>query len=457
MPSSRLIGAVGIVAGLLVLAVFAAPGVAAFGPEPDSPHVPASAPIRIEFSRSMDHGSVERRLSIDPPVPGEIEWDGDALLYHPIEGWPSGQDISVRLGAGSRSTRFLPLLRSIEWTFQVGEPRLTYLWPSEGPAELYLLDLSTQKRTQLTQTTGGVTDYSVAPGGNSIVYSSLGDDGSSEIRRLDLVQASDELIYACDATTRCLAPVISPDKQLLAFEQFEWETSEAGRQVPGMRHVLLMPLTSETEPRSVQPESQVTNSPDWSPGGLLTFYNQSLSAVAFLEPDSSQTANFVPNGLGYLGSWSPDGEYLILPEIVFPSETEQQGSDQADFFSHLYRVEAATMDVRDLSLGTVEDASPAYSPDGEWIAFARKFLDDRWTPGRQVWIMKSDGSRPRPLTDDPDFSHAALVWNPDSARLAYMRLSQTDPNVMPQIWMSDLDGSAQEFLVEGGYLPQWIP
>ena len=201
----------------------------------------------------------------------------------------------------------------------------------------------------------------------------------------------------------------------------------------------------------------MANSPDWSPGGILTFYNDSLSAVTFLEPAGLQSLNMVPNGLGFLGSWSPDGQYLILPEIVFPAASELEGGDQVDFFSHLYRIESATLDIEDLSLGMVEDASPAYSPDGEWIAFGRKYLDERWTPGRQVWIMRADGSQARPMTDDPDFSHASLVWNQDSSRLAYMRLSKADPNEMPEIWMIDREGEAREFLVEGGYLPQWIP
>jgi Tol biopolymer transport system component len=319
------------------------------------------------------------------------------------------------------------------------------------------MDLTTHERSRLTETEAGVIDYSVGPGGTSIVYAAARRDGSSDIRLIDLVIGSDNLLYECSGSNRCQAPVISPDGNLLAFEQFGWETNAAGRRVPGARQVWMMPITAETEPTRVQSQEQATNSPDWSPDGILTFYNDSLSAVAFLEPQSIRPLNLVPNGLGLLGSWSPDGDYLILPEIVFPSEAELTDGDQADFFSHLYRVEAATLNVKDLSFGTVEDASPAYSTDGEWIAFGRKFLDERWTPGRQVWIMRADGSQPRPITDDPDFSHASLTWNPDSTHIAYMRLNQSDANDVPEIWMTDREGKMHEFLVEGGYLPQWIP
>ncbi|MFV1859400.1 MAG: Ig-like domain-containing protein [Anaerolineales bacterium] len=452
---AALLGALGVLVGLVLIGGFAAPEVTAFGPDSGSPHVPASAPIRIEFDRPMDRISVETRLSMEPAIPGEITWEGNTLLYRPIESWPTGQDILVGLEAGARSTRFLPLLRSLDWSFQVGEPRLAYLWPSGGPSELYLLDLTSQKRSRLTETEAGVIDYSIGLDGTSIVYTALLEDGGSEIWLMDLETGSDELLYACSSASRCQAGAISPDGTLLAFEQIEWETSAAGRRVPGARQVWLMPIGPGGQPTRVQPEEQVTSSPDWSPDGILTFYNGSLGAVIFLEPEGLQPLNLVPNGLGLLGSWSPDGDYLILPEIVFPTEADASG--QADFFSHLYRVEAATMDIKDLSIGTVEDASPVYSPDGEWIAFGRKFLDERWTPGRQVWIMRADGSQPRPITDEPDLSHASLAWNPDSTRIAYMRLNQADPNEMPEIWMTNLEGKVHEFLVEGGYLPQWIP
>ncbi len=317
-----------------------------------------------------------------------------------------------------------------------------------------MLDLSTQKRSRLTETEAGVIDYSPGPRGNSIVYTAARGNGSSDIRLIDLVTGSDILLYECGAASRCQSPAISPDGQMVAFEQFDWDTSAAGTRVPGARQVWLMPNVSGASPTRVHPEEQVTNSPDWSPDGILTFYNDSLSAVTLLEPQGLEPVNLVPNGLGLLGSWSPDGDFLILPEIVFPLEAED---GEADFFSHLYRVDAASLDVEDLSLGTVEDASPAYSPDGEWIAFGRKYLDERWTPGRQVWIMRADGSQPRAITDDPDFSHSSLAWSPDSTHFAYMRLNLADSNQVPEIWMTNREGNEYQFLVEGGYLPQWIP
>jgi Tol biopolymer transport system component len=106
----------------------------------------------------------------------------------------------------------------------------------------------------------------------------------------------------------------------------------------------------------------------------------------------------------------------------------------------------------------VEDTSPAYSPDGRWLAFARKFLDtERWTPGRQLWVMEADGENAYALTHDEFFSHAALAWSPDSQTIAFVRAHRTSPDVPPEIWIINVDGSNPIRLVIGGYAPQWIP
>ncbi len=48
-------------------------------------------------------------------------------------------------------------------------------------------------------------------------------------------------------------------------------------------------------------------------------------------------------------------------------------------------VTVKTNDRRNLSgEDQVEDYSPAVSPDGTQLAFARDYFDARWTPGRQL-------------------------------------------------------------------------
>jgi dipeptidyl aminopeptidase/acylaminoacyl peptidase len=171
------------------------------------------------------------------------------------------------------------------------------------------------------------------------------------------------------------------------------------------------------------------------------------------------------NDMGLMGSWSPDGTFLLLSDIVFPQveygEENEEVEGQASFYSHLYRVNANSGFVVDLTggnTGTVEDASPSYSPDGEWIAYTRKYLEEeRWTLGRQLWLMRPDGSDAYQLSDEPFYGHSSLAWSPDSSAIAYMRKSQLDISQPGEIWLIEIDEGEPDQLVVGGYLPQWIP
>ncbi|MBI3176588.1 MAG: hypothetical protein HYZ35_01225, partial [Chloroflexi bacterium] len=95
---------------------------------------------------------------------------------------------------------------------------------------------------------------------------------------------------------------------------------------------------------------------------------------------------------------------------------------------------------------------------GQWLAFARKQLvQNQWTPGRQLWLMRADGQDARALTSDPFDNHSAFVWSPDSARLVYMRFNVAALSELPTVWIIDISGAGETELAPGGYLPEWIP
>jgi Tol biopolymer transport system component len=99
-----------------------------------------------------------------------------------------------------------------------------------------------------------------------------------------------------------------------------------------------------------------------------------------------------------------------------------------------------------------------YSPNGATIAFARKYLDsERWTFGRQLWIMNADGSNAHPITDEPNFNHFDLAWSWDGLMLAYVRFNEAQIFKPPELWMINADGSNPIQLIIGGYSPLWIP
>ena len=76
------------------------------------------------------------------------------------------------------------------------------------------------------------------------------------------------------------------------------------------------------------------------------------------------------------------------------------------------------------------DAGAAWSPDGKRIAF---------THDGELWVMRSDGSRQRPL----GAIGAGPAWSPDGKRIAFTRVG--DVNVV------NADGSDLRALPDGGF------
>jgi Tol biopolymer transport system component len=87
-------------------------------------------------------------------------------------------------------------------------------------------------------------------------------------------------------------------------------------------------------------------------------------------------------------------------------------------------------------------ANPAWSPDGQQIAFIRG-----QPPG--IWVMRSDGGEAHQLTRGPSPQHAP-AWSPDGTRIAFTRAKG--------IFVMNADGTKLRRIthrVEG--IPSWSP
>jgi len=458
-----LLAALGLGAGLLLAAALSAPRLVAVLPGDSARDVSSKASLRLTFNRPMDHASVESRLLIDPRPAGEMHWEGTTLVFQTSEPWPAGGHVAVRLAGGARSASGLPLIGAVAWAFDVGVPRVIYLWPAEGPADIYARALEASDPARLTST-AGVLDFRVTSDGAALVYATQVSGGQVELRRREFPTGADDALYTCPTGFVCRVPTLSPDGAWLAFEQEEPGTA-GGPSGAVLSRVLLYAVGSGDAPFPAAAVDHSTSRPSWSASGWLAYYDHSLQAYAFLtRPSSAEQAadRYVPNALGDRGEWSPDGESFVFPELAFVAESPVDETEQPPlFYSHLYRLDVRSGAILDLSGEKgylVEDAGASYSPDGHWLAFSRKYLDpSRWTLGRQVWRMRSDGLNPEALTDEPGLNHSALAWSPDGQYLAYMLFDQTDMTRPAEIWWRSADGSAGGVLVVGGYAPAWSP
>ncbi len=169
----------------------------------------------------------------------------------------------------------------------------------------------------------------------------------------------------------------------------------------------------------------------------------------------------MPNKTGEAGSWHLGGSTFAAKEIVLETFSSAETLTNShlmvyDLTRQNSRGEAHTTDLTQAA--DLEDAAPVFSPDGEWIAIARRYLDNtRWTPGRQLWLIKADGSEARQLTQANDYSHHDFAWSLDGKQLAFVRFNQMTLTEPAELWLIELDGSHPIELVKGGTAPQWLP
>ena len=98
-------------------------------------------------------------------------------------------------------------------------------------------------------------------------------------------------------------------------------------------------------------------------------------------------------------------------------------------------------------------SDPMLSPDGTKIVYCSL----RDTIYSQIYVMNSDGTSTKRITDHNSGDACGPVWSPDGKKIAYYAFAQTQPSRDPEIWLMDADGSNPKKLTDHGMDPSWSP
>ena len=433
------------------------PRVTGYSPADGAQDVSTGAAIRITFSQPMGHAGTEARFQIDPPVEGRFAWTEETLTYDPTGALVPGSTYTVTLDAGAPSQYGRGTLAGSTWRFYVGQPQLLYMARDEtGHFQLYLAG---DPPAQLSAGEADVWGYAVHPEGTSVVYSvDRGDGGDKDVAAdegtdlwlVDRAGKERRLLLRCPDAS-CTAPAWSSDGTWIAYERQDLSASMIGvRAGPVVPEIwLLDPANGKTRPLYEEAPTP-GRTPLWSPTGQrLAFYDLTEMAIQIVDLESGEQQLF--DSLGGVGSWDPQGERMILPEVSFHNQPGTGELLVVDFATR----KVATLDVP----GTSEETVPRWAPDGAWIAYGRAQLaDGTSTAGTQLWIMRPDGTDAHPLVTDAAANLGAYAWRPDGGAIAYVRLrveEMMDPH--PALWVVTLpDGETQQVASEA-ILPGWLP
>jgi TolB protein len=260
----------------------------------------------------------------------------------------------------------------------------------------------------------------------------VGTDGSGRQRLLDCPDGS------------CGNIAWFPDGRRLIYER---RNNLVPGTAPGPPHLWWLDLASAETWSVFQDSQQIGYGAGFSPDGQwLSYVSPTEQGVQLFHMESGE-GFLVPTQMGGPVVWDPEGIALLLTDI------RQRGEG---FAVHLLRADLAGSELVDLSgEAEVEDSAPAWSPDGEWVAFGRKLAGV--SMGRQIWLMRPDGSQARYLTAEPEIHYGEPEWSPDGRYLLFQAFFLREVGAKPSVWLFDLETDRLLEVVKPGSRPGWLP
>jgi TolB protein len=308
----------------------------------------------------------------------------EARNFNPV--WsPDGRFIafhSVGESVGMRSSASASYIYDLENETTISLPQALYIY-DWSPDSAFLL-----------------TAGSTHEGGDSEIYL-LRSDGSG------LQALTDNQVM--DST-----PAWSPDGTQIAYLS---GFPEATLMVMSATGENLRPLTIDL---AVNREVQ----PVWSPDSQVIAFVvdgehvglDQLSEIYIVHADGTSLRQLTnTGGVNLNPRWSPDGTHLVF--YGYAPGAFDDVSDTSSLRTEVFLMNADGSDLVDLTQNSGLDYQPAWSPDGEWIAFASTRIWQSENPRGGIFIMRPDGSDLRMVTSEPPFNEGGReanspVWRP---------------------------------------------
>jgi hypothetical protein len=173
---------------------------------------------------------------------------------------------------------------------------------------------------------------------------------------------------------------------------------------------------------------------EWSPDGSTLVYGEGLGSLTFVDAQDGSIRRIPVPGLDWIDglAWSPDGRWIVVA-----------GGEDAPGVADLWLVLPDGTDVHRLTdTPQVEEAQPAPSPDGSWIAFVTSDGIER--------IPADGGPGETVVPTPPDAALSDPGWSPDGTFLTFVVSTETTSTVyaLPE-------GGSDAFPIAPGTASAW--
>jgi Tol biopolymer transport system component len=441
---SIIAGLVVLIGGVVALGDHVGVPVVGYTPrEGDTP--PVTTSIQITFGEMVDTVGAEGHFSIEPAVEGRFRWEHNTLIFTPDPAFQPGQVYIVRLSSGVESATGRRSNRSLSWSFKPRQPRIVYLAPADAPSQgLWVIGQGGVRPEELFAPDQGILDYALNHDGTQIALTVYDNDQATDIWIFDLQNEDKRQVTACSPAL-CENPAWSIDGRLIAYERRELPAEG----LPGLPRVWLYDRQTGENSALFTDGEVYGASPVFSPdGNRLAYFDVDARAIRVLALDGGEGVA-VPSRFGETGVFSPTGDGMVYEDI------RPVGSQ---YFPQLWRADfAGEVGLSPLFDEAQEDLAPAWSPDGQWIAFSRRRLDRQGGIAAQGILLHLETGELREITHNPAYNNTHFWWDP-TGHLVLVQRFYLDGNLAhPELWIYDVDADRLSLLVENAVDGRWLP
>ena len=327
--------------------------------------------------------------------------------------------------------------------FPGDQPQIVFHSDPGGASDLYLMNMDGSGLVRLTENFNTGPFGVVSPDGRWLAFSDL---GNHDLFLLDLEAAQQgkgsEPVNLTESTQSEAEPAWSPDGRRLAYVSYD------------NGHIYWLELNDGLENPTIFDTGAIGFQPTWSADGTrLAFFSDrdGNAEIYVMESDGSKQTRLTDHAApDYSPRWSPDGQQLLFiserdgnaevyiintdgtgllnlsndpahDEFAFwsPDSTRivfvsyQDGADPHSIGhgnAEIFIVNADGSGTMNLSDNDVWNGDPAWSPDGEWIAFTQRVGEQRQG---HIQIIRADGSGEIRLVGEPgEWNDCCSVWRP---------------------------------------------
>jgi serine/threonine protein kinase/Tol biopolymer transport system component len=376
----------------------------------------AATPVQATFTRLTDQEGSEMFPSLSP--------DGSAFLYARLTA-PGNLDIYSQRVGGSNPVNLTPdsPMNDTQPAFSPDGKTVAFRSERDGGG-IFLMGATGESARRLTD-----FGYNPAwsPDGRQLLVATEGISNPqsrktrSQIWRVEVATGARRLLSPGDA----VQPSWSPNGSRIAYWGIPTGSAE--------RALWTIPANGGT-PVPVTRDEYFNWSPAWSPDGRFLYFASNRGGSMNLwrvpvEEASGRTLGApepitAPSEWSGLISLSRDGRRIVYSTSENRANLERFPLDPGTL---------AVGEPHPVTQGARGVSSCDVSPDGQWLAFFTA------SPQEDLFLVRTDGSGMRQLTDDP-FRDRQPRWSPDGSRIVF----QSDRSGRYELWSIRADGSGLE-------------